>query len=105
MSEPYGLLVQVRLRAGCEARYDALVAQTVERIRENEPGTVVYASHATDDPLARLCYELYRDRAAFEAHERSDYVQEFLAERATLLTEPPAVTVLRPGPTALQALD
>ena len=39
-------------------------------IKANEPGTLVYASHLVEgQPLQRIFYELYRDKAAFEAHE------------------------------------
>jgi quinol monooxygenase YgiN len=62
--------------------FDALVQRTVESIRTMEPGTLVYATHAcSDDPRQRIFYELYRDRAAFEAHEQYAHVRTFLADR------------------------
>ena len=72
------------LRAGHEAAFDALTLRTLESIRAEEPGTLVYVSHAVPDkPGLRIFYELYRDRAAFEAHEAHAHVQHFLAERLT----------------------
>ena len=72
------------LRPGHEAAFDALTLRTIESIRAAEPGTLVYASHAAPGrPLVRTFYELYRDRAAFEAHEAHTHVQEFLVERLT----------------------
>ena len=42
----------------------------MEAVKANEPGTLVYASHTVEgQPLQRIFYELYRDEAAFEAHE------------------------------------
>jgi len=32
-------------------------------------------------PLQRIFYEIYRDRAAFDRHERQPYTQRFVAER------------------------
>jgi quinol monooxygenase YgiN len=62
--------------------YDRLVAQTVEGIKAREPGTVIYACHRVDgQPLQRVFYELYRDKAAFDAHEAAPHTRRYLAER------------------------
>lgn len=64
------------------AAFDELVAETVKSITENEPGTLVYATHTVDgEPLSRLFYEVYRDRAAFEEHERQPHTRRFLDQR------------------------
>ena len=78
----FGLVVRFRLRPGHEEAFDVLVAATIEGIRAHEPGTLVYASHQVDgDPGARIFYELYRDRTAFEEHERQPHTRHFLVER------------------------
>jgi quinol monooxygenase YgiN len=42
----------------------------------------VYASHLVDgQPLQRIFYELYRDKAAFQAHEAAPHTRRYLAER------------------------
>ncbi len=38
-------------------------------------------STVDDDPLSRVFFEVYADRAAFEAHEQTAHVRHFLAER------------------------
>ena len=61
----FGLCVRFTCKdeASAEA-YDRLVAETVEAIKANEPGTLVYATHLVEgQPLQRIFYELYRDRA------------------------------------------
>jgi quinol monooxygenase YgiN len=79
---PLALVVTHVLRPGHEEAFDALVARTLEGIRRDEPGTLVYVSHTDDaDPLRRIFYELYTDRAAFEAHEWQPHVREFLERR------------------------
>lgn len=76
------LVVTHRLRPGHEQAFDALARRTVESIRTMESGTLVYATHASaDNPRQRIFYELYRDRAAFEAHEQYAHVRAFLADR------------------------
>lgn len=68
-------------QAAAEA-YDRLVAETIDAIRQHEPGTIVYAAHNVEgEPLVRVFYELYRDRAAFEAHEAAPHTRRYLAER------------------------
>ena len=79
----FGLFVRFTCKdkASAEA-YDRLVAETAEGIRAHEPGTLVYATHMVEgEPLQRIFYELYRDRAAFEAHEAAPHTRRYLAER------------------------
>ena len=84
----FGLVVRFTCRdqAGAEA-FDRLVAATVDKIRDNEPGTLVYAVNRVEgEPLQRVFYELYRDRAAFEAHEAHEHTKKFLDERDQYLS-------------------
>jgi quinol monooxygenase YgiN len=83
---PFALVVRFTVRPGAEAQFDQLVAETAAGIRAGEPGTLVYACHRVEsEPRQRIFYELYRDRAAFEAHEESPHARRFLAEREPLL--------------------
>jgi quinol monooxygenase YgiN len=79
----FGLCVRFTCKDETSAKaYDRLVAETIEVIKTDEPGTLVYASHFVDGlPLQRIFYELYRDRAAFEAHEAAPHTRRYLAER------------------------
>jgi quinol monooxygenase YgiN len=84
----FGLLVRFTCKGeAAAAAFDELVARTGERIRADEPGTVIYTVHRVGGrPLERVFYELYRDKAAFEEHESKDYVRAFLAERDQYLS-------------------
>ena len=85
-SEPFALVVRFHLRAGHDQEFDALIARTVAAIAEHEPGTVLYVSHRVEGhPGLRIFYELYADRAAFDAHEDQPHVRHFLAERERLV--------------------
>jgi quinol monooxygenase YgiN len=75
------LIVTHVLLPGHEDAFDALVARTLEGIRADEPGTLIYVSHVAVDPPRRILYELYADREAFAAHERQPHVRHFLTER------------------------
>jgi quinol monooxygenase YgiN len=83
----FGLSVRFTLKDEAAADgFDALVAETLPHIRQSEPGTLVYAVHTVErKPLERIFYELYADRAAFEAHEEQPHVKRFLDARGAFL--------------------
>lgn len=91
----FGLVVLFTLKDGQGEAFDALTRETVALIRTEEPGTLVYACHAVDgDPNARGFYELYRDREAFDEHERQDHVRRFLDQRTQFMDAEPRVEFL-----------
>ncbi|MDX6743628.1 putative quinol monooxygenase [Actinocorallia sp. A-T 12471] len=82
-----GIVVRFVCRdeASAEA-FDGLVAETVAEIEKREAGTLVYVAHRVEgEPLARVFYELYADRAAFAVHEEQGHTRRFLAEREQYL--------------------
>jgi quinol monooxygenase YgiN len=84
----FGLYVRFTCKdqASAEA-LDRLVAETVEGVRAREPGTLIYAAHTVAaQPLQRVLYELYRDRAAFDAHEALPHTRRFHGQREQYLT-------------------
>lgn len=84
----FGLMVRFTCKDEATAEtFDQLVGETIEKIRDGEPGTLVYASHRVDgQPLQRIFYELYRDRAAFDTHEEQEHTRRFLSAREELLS-------------------
>jgi quinol monooxygenase YgiN len=85
------------------ARFDELTAVAVQQITEREPGTLLYATSAVEgEPLARIFYEVYRDRDAFGSHEEATHVQQFHTLKDPLLTST-RVEFLTPG--AAKGLD
>ncbi len=91
----FGLVVRFNLKDGAAADFDRLVEMIVPEIHRREPGTLVYAVHEVEgEPGIRVFYELYRDRAAFDEHERQEHTRRFLAERERYLSGPPQVDFL-----------
>lgn len=84
----FALVVRFYLRdEASAANFDALVAETAPRIRDEEHGTLIYAVHKVKDaPLSRVFYELYESREAFDQHEANEHTKRFLAEREQYLT-------------------
>jgi quinol monooxygenase YgiN len=91
----FGLVVRFNLKAGTAEPFDALTRDVVAVIKQAEPGTLIYACHAVEgDADARIFYELYRDRAAFEEHERAEHVNRFHQEKEQYLAGKPQVEFL-----------
>ncbi len=82
----FALVVRFDLHPHLVTAFDQLMAGTVAAIRSAEPGTLVYiCSRVVDEPAARIFMEVYTDRAAFEAHERTPATQRFLHERTAMI--------------------
>jgi quinol monooxygenase YgiN len=91
----FALVVRFNLRSGTEEDFDRLVEETTAWIRAEEPGTLLYLCHGVQgEPGARVFYELYRDEAAFQAHEVAAHVKEFHARRKPLMAGPERVEFL-----------
>jgi quinol monooxygenase YgiN len=82
----FALVVRFDLVPGQAEAFDALMERTLPAIRSAEPGTLVYVCCRVDSaPDARIFFELYADRAAFEAHERMPVTRRFLSERTSMI--------------------
>jgi quinol monooxygenase YgiN len=91
----FGLVVRFDLKDGSGEVFDALTSEVVALINEAEPGTLVYACHALEgDAEARVFYELYRDKEAFEEHEHQEHVRRFHEKKAPYLSGEPRVEFL-----------
>ncbi|MBV9853467.1 MAG: antibiotic biosynthesis monooxygenase [Streptosporangiaceae bacterium] len=81
-SRPYGRISIFTLLDDKVADFDRLAEQAAEGVRTAEPGTLVFVIHVVPKaPMQRIFYEIYRDRAAFESHERQPHILRFAAER------------------------
>ena len=86
------LVVRFTVRPESATAFDALLAAELAGIRAHEPGTLVYAV-GTDasEPGVVTLLEVYRDEAAFEAHEAQPHTRHFLGERDSHLMSPTEV--------------
>jgi quinol monooxygenase YgiN len=82
----YALVVKFDVLPECLAEFDTLVETTLAGIREREDGTLAYISSiVVDEPCSRVFIEVYRDEAAFAAHESTDHTRDFLARRQSMI--------------------
>jgi quinol monooxygenase YgiN len=84
----FALVVRFELPdAAAATAFDQLTAHAVPLMRAREPGTLVYEPHLVEgEPLARVFYEVYRDREAHAEHERQPHTMQFLAGIQALVT-------------------
>ena len=81
---PIGRLSIYTLLDDKVAEFDRLAERAAEGVRTTEPDTLVYVIHVVPKaPMQRIVYEIYRDRAAFESHERQPHIRRFMADRAS----------------------
>lgn len=78
------LTVVAKLRAA-KGKGDALAALLVEQaavVRQAEPGCLLYRPHrSTKDPDLFVFYEMYQDKAAFDAHIKAPHLAPFRERR------------------------
>jgi quinol monooxygenase YgiN len=78
---PFGRLSIYTLLDDKTEEFDRLAEEAAEGVRTSEPDTLVYVIHVVPKaPMQRIIYEIYRNRSAFESHERQPHIQRF--ERA-----------------------
>jgi quinol monooxygenase YgiN len=83
---PYGRLSIFTLLDDRAAEFDEVAERAAEAVRAMEPDTLVYVLHVVPKaPMQRIIYEIYRNRGAFEAHERQPHIRKFVADRADLV--------------------
>ncbi len=77
----YGQITVYTLLDGREGAFDRLSRDAVRAAQQGEPGTLIYACHeVVGAPTQRIFYQLFRDTAAFQEHQRRPYVRQFLAD-------------------------
>lgn len=84
----FALVVRFDLRdEAAAAEFDRLAAEVVPLIDSDEPDTLVYLTHTVEgEPLQRLFYEVYTDRAAHAKHMEYEHTASFLAAKDALIT-------------------
>ena len=81
---PIGRLSIYTLHDHKAAEFDLLAERAAEGVKATEPDTLVFVIHVVPKaPMQRIIYEIYRDRAAFESHERQPHIQQFAADCAS----------------------
>jgi quinol monooxygenase YgiN len=84
----YVILVDFRLVAGSRSAFRRLIDDNARQSCRTEPGCRRFDVLEPDgEPDRVLLYEIYDDRAAFEAHTRTAHFARFDAASAALVAE------------------
>ncbi len=85
--ELFGQIVIYTLMEEHVDAFDRLTERVVELVRQREPDTLVFISHAVPSaPTQRILYQVFRSRSAYQRHLAQPYVQQFdLDRRASVL--------------------
>lgn len=76
------VVATLRAAQGKADELAALLTEQVGVIRKTEPGCLLYKLHrSAKDPDAFLFYEIYADKAAFDAHRASPHLAAYRKRR------------------------
>ncbi len=82
----YGQIAIYTLLESGAAEFDRLASTVLEQVRASEPDTLVFVVHGVPSaPLQRILYQVYRDRTAYDEHQRKSYVTDFEARLRPLV--------------------
>jgi len=67
-------IATLRVKAGMESEFERLQTELSQLTHAHEPETYVYdVLRSKDDPSIYLCYGRFKDEAAFQTHQDSDF--------------------------------
>jgi autoinducer 2-degrading protein len=85
---PYAIIVDFRLKPGAAGAFRRLIDENARASVREEPGCRRFDVLAPKgEPDRIVLYEIYDDRAAFEAHLKTAHFASFNAESAPLVAE------------------
>ena len=74
------------MQPGKESEALGALKNIVAAVEANEPGALAHVMHRGQvDPLEIYFYEVYADRAAYDAHRKAPHVKELQARFAQLM--------------------
>lgn len=85
MSSPFVLIVDLQIAAGNESAVVPLMLKNAAASRQ-EPGCIAFeVLRAPEDPAKIRFYEVYKDKDAFEAHQKTEHFKEWLENGVPML--------------------
>ena len=86
------IIGKLKAQSGAEAEMEKAFREMIAKVQDNEEGTLAYTLHRSQiDPTVFMFYERYRDKAAFDSHSSTPYIQELLATLGPLLDGFPTI--------------
>lgn len=95
------LLVTFNVRPDATEKFEALLAGLARDVLATEPGVTHYQlARSKTDPLLYHMWEIYSDKAALEAHGKTEHMAAARTGLMECLTKPPVIEFHEPTATA-----
>jgi quinol monooxygenase YgiN len=95
--KPFTLIVRVKVKEGAGKQFEESFAKAIVATRK-EKGNLAYdLNRDTQDPSRYLIYERWKDLAALDAHLKTPYLKELLAELPKVAEGAPDSQILLPA--------
>lgn len=88
-----GVVATLKIKEGKGAEFEAVANQLVEKVNANEEGVIYYDLYKQDD-TTYVFLEKYKDQAALDIHQKTDYYKSIGAQLGAFVTAAPDIKVL-----------
>ena len=88
-----GVIATLKVMEGKGSEFEAIAKQLVEQVNSNEEG-VIYYDLFKQDNTTYVFLEKYKDQAALDVHQKTDYYKSLGAKLGVFLTAAPDIKVL-----------
>jgi len=88
-----GVIATLKIKEGKGTEFEAVANQLVEKVNANEERVVYYNLYKQDD-TTYVFLERYKDQAALDVHQKTDYYKSIGAQLGAFLTAAPDIKIL-----------
>jgi quinol monooxygenase YgiN len=89
------VIATIEVQAPRAREFEAIFLETAAKVKANEPGCLLYElTRCRNEPNRYKGIELYRDQAALDQHQTSDYFLAALPRMGACLAAEPTVEFL-----------
>ena len=89
-----GIVATIKVQEGKGTAFEAIANQLVEKVTANEEGVLHYDLYKQDD-TTYVFLERYKDQAAFDLHQKTEYYKAAGAQLGAVLAGAPDIKVLK----------
>jgi quinol monooxygenase YgiN len=89
-----GIVATLKIQEGKNSEFESIANQLVEKVNANEEGVVYYDLYKQDD-TTYVFLERYKDQAAFDLHQKTDYYKALGAKLGSVLAGAPNIKILK----------
>jgi quinol monooxygenase YgiN len=90
-----GLIATLKVQEGKNAEFEAVFSELAAKVRENEPGNVLYQlTKSRADAITYKVLEIYRDQDSLTAHVGTDHYRELGRKMGPCMAGRPDVELL-----------